>query len=60
MPNDDLEKLFRSWLVEHGGTVLKVARAYTLTTEDCQDLVQEISQSALNSSRGARNWRHCS
>jgi RNA polymerase sigma-70 factor (ECF subfamily) len=31
-----------SWLNEHGGAVLKVARAYTLTTEDCQDLVQEI------------------
>jgi RNA polymerase sigma-70 factor (ECF subfamily) len=28
--------------MEHGGTVLKVARAYTLTTEDCQDLAQEI------------------
>jgi RNA polymerase sigma-70 factor (ECF subfamily) len=31
-----------SWLDAHGGAVLKVARAYTLTTEDCQDLVQEI------------------
>src|SRR4051812_448892 len=28
--------------MEHGGAVLKVARAYTLTAEDCQDLVQEI------------------
>jgi RNA polymerase sigma-70 factor (ECF subfamily) len=36
------ESLFKSWLAEHGGAVLKVARAYTLTTEDCQDLVQEI------------------
>ena len=31
-----------SWLNEHGAAVLKVARAYTLTTEDCQDLVQDI------------------
>ena len=36
------DSLFMSWLNEHGGAVLKVARAYTLTTEDCQDLVQEI------------------
>jgi len=40
--NENPESLFRSWLTEHGGAVLKVARAYTLTTEDCQDLVQEI------------------
>jgi RNA polymerase sigma-70 factor, ECF subfamily len=40
--NDNLESLFKSWLIEHGGAVLKVARAYTLTTEDCQDLAQEI------------------
>ena len=42
MLQDDLESLFKSWLREHGGAVLKVARAYTLTTEDCQDLAQEI------------------
>jgi RNA polymerase sigma-70 factor, ECF subfamily len=40
--DENLESLFKSWLVEHRGTVLKVARAYTLTTEDCQDLAQEI------------------
>lgn len=38
----DLESLFKSWLSSHSGAVLKVARAYTLTTEDCQDLAQEI------------------
>ena len=42
MPDDDPESLFKSWLTEHGGAILKVARAYTLTAEDCQDLVQEI------------------
>ena len=42
MPNEDLESLFKSWLIEQDGSVLKVARAYTLTTEDCQDLAQEI------------------
>jgi RNA polymerase sigma-70 factor (ECF subfamily) len=36
------ESLFKSWLNQHGGAVLKVARAYTLNAEDCQDLVQEI------------------
>jgi RNA polymerase sigma-70 factor (ECF subfamily) len=42
LPNENLESVFKSWLIEHGGSVLKVARAYTLTTEDCQDLAQEI------------------
>lgn len=42
MPDENLESLFRTWLIEHQGTVLKVARAYTLTIEDCQDLAQEI------------------
>jgi RNA polymerase sigma-70 factor (ECF subfamily) len=40
--NENRESLFKSWLIEHGGIVLKVARAYTVTTEDCQDLAQEI------------------
>jgi RNA polymerase sigma-70 factor (ECF subfamily) len=36
------ESLFRAWLYQHGGTIVKVARAYTQTGEDCQDLAQEI------------------
>jgi RNA polymerase sigma-70 factor, ECF subfamily len=40
--DDDPESLFRSWVTEHGGAILKVARAYTLNADDCQDLVQEI------------------
>ena len=31
-----------TWLGEHGSSVVKVARAYTLTTDECQDLAQEI------------------
>src|SRR5262249_4735359 len=31
-----------TWLSEHGSSVMKVARAYTLTSEECQDLAQEI------------------
>jgi RNA polymerase sigma-70 factor, ECF subfamily len=42
LPDEDLESLFRSWLTEHDGAVLKVARAYTLNIDDCQDLAQEI------------------
>jgi len=29
-----------TWLGEHGSSVMKVARAYTLTSEECQDLAQ--------------------
>ncbi|MDG3007392.1 RNA polymerase sigma factor [Paludisphaera mucosa] len=39
---EDPESRFKSWLDEHGGAVSKVARAYTFTNEDRQDLVQEI------------------
>jgi RNA polymerase sigma-70 factor, ECF subfamily len=42
LPEEHLESLFKSWLVEYEAAVLKVARAYTRTVEDCQDLVQEI------------------
>jgi RNA polymerase sigma-70 factor, ECF subfamily len=40
--DEDPESLLKGWLTEHGGAMLKVARAYTLTTEDCRNLVQEI------------------
>jgi RNA polymerase sigma-70 factor (ECF subfamily) len=36
------ESLFTDWVRQHGNAVLKVARAYTRSPEDCQDLVQEI------------------
>ena len=39
---DAPEALFESWLAAHGAAVLKIARAYTHSTEDCQDLTQEI------------------
>jgi len=42
LPDESAEALFGTWLTEHKGAVLKVARAYTLTSEDCQDLVQDI------------------
>jgi RNA polymerase sigma-70 factor (ECF subfamily) len=42
LPSENLEALFKTWVTEHGGIVVKVARAYTRTSEDCQDLAQEI------------------
>jgi RNA polymerase sigma-70 factor (ECF subfamily) len=42
MLNENSEALFKTWLHEYGGTVLKIARAYTLTAEECEDLAQEI------------------
>jgi RNA polymerase sigma-70 factor (ECF subfamily) len=38
-----------NWLADHGSAVVKVARAYTLTSEDCQDLAQEILLQAWRS-----------
>ena len=40
--DEDQKSLFMTWLDEHGSSVMKVARAYTLTNEECQDLAQEI------------------
>ncbi len=42
LPAGNLESRFKHWLVEHGGAVLRVARAYTYSADDCQDLAQEI------------------
>ena len=42
MPDENPERLFKSWLSKYGGIALKVARAYTRTAEDTEDLVQEI------------------
>src|SRR5215470_1354451 len=38
-----------NWLGDHGAAVMKVARAYTLTSEECQDLAQEILLQAWRS-----------
>jgi RNA polymerase sigma-70 factor (ECF subfamily) len=47
--DDDQKSLFMNWLGEHGFAVMKVARAYTLTSEECQDLAQEILLQAWQS-----------
>jgi RNA polymerase sigma-70 factor (ECF subfamily) len=49
LPPEDHKSLFLNWLNEHGSSVMKVARAYTLTSEECQDLAQEILLAAWQS-----------
>lgn len=49
MREEDQESLFLKWLDEHGSSVMKVARAYTLSREECQDLAQEILLQAWQS-----------
>jgi RNA polymerase sigma-70 factor, ECF subfamily len=47
--DEDQKSLFMKWLGEHGSSVMKVARAYTLTSDECQDLAQEILLQAWRS-----------
>jgi RNA polymerase sigma-70 factor (ECF subfamily) len=49
LDDEDQKTLFIKWLQGHGSSVIKVARAYTLTTEECQDLAQEILLQAWRS-----------
>ena len=47
---DDYQKsVFMKWLNEHGSSVMKVARAYTISSDECQDLAQEILLQAWRS-----------
>lgn len=62
MHDERRESLFQGWLAEHAGAVLKVARAYTVSAEDRQDLIQEILFQAWRSlpqfqgRAGASTW----
>ncbi len=49
MLDADQKSLFLDWLETHTASVIKVARAYTLNAEDCQDLSQEILLQAWKS-----------
>lgn len=49
MRHEEQKSLFMNWLDAHGAAVMKVARAYTLTTDECQDLAQEILLQAWRS-----------
>jgi RNA polymerase sigma-70 factor (ECF subfamily) len=47
--DEDQKSVFMAWLGEHGSSVMKVAHAYTLTSDECQDLAQEILLQAWRS-----------
>ena len=47
--DEDHKATFIKWFEEHSSSVLKVARAYTLTHDECQDLAQEILLQAWKS-----------
>jgi RNA polymerase sigma-70 factor, ECF subfamily len=47
--DENQKTLFITWLEEHGSSVMKVARAYTITDDECQDLAQEILLQAWRS-----------
>jgi RNA polymerase sigma-70 factor (ECF subfamily) len=49
LPDEDQKSLFMNWLGEHGSSVMKVARAYTFSSDECQDLAQEILLQAWRS-----------
>ena len=49
MSDEDHKSIFTKWLEEHSSSVAKVARAYTLTSDECQDLAQEILLQAWKS-----------
>ena len=49
MLEEDHKAIFTKWLEEHSSSVIKVARAYTLTRDECQDLAQEILLQAWKS-----------
>jgi RNA polymerase sigma-70 factor (ECF subfamily) len=49
LPDQDHKSLFLTWLADHGSAVMKVARAYTLTSDERQDLAQEILLAAWQS-----------
>jgi RNA polymerase sigma-70 factor (ECF subfamily) len=42
-PTPDLEALFKAWLEEHRGILVKVARSYASSPADAADLQQELT-----------------
>ncbi|MEZ6034927.1 MAG: RNA polymerase sigma factor [Planctomycetaceae bacterium] len=49
MLDEDYKSQFTDWLERHSASVIQVARAYTLTDDECQDLAQEILLQAWRS-----------
>ncbi len=50
MADADHKSVFTQWLEQHSSAVIKVARAYTQSVDECQDLAQEILLQAWKSS----------
>lgn len=42
MTTEEQKTLFCRWLNDHAGLVMKVVRAFTVTSQDAEDLMQEI------------------
>lgn len=49
MSDENHKAIFTTWLKEHSSAVIQVARAYSLTVEERQDLAQEILLQAWRS-----------
>ncbi len=49
MPDNDDISIFMDWLEKHKASVIQVARAYTFSSEEGQDLAQEILLQAWRS-----------
>ena len=49
MTDSESKSIFLQWLDEHSSSIVKISRAYTLTSDDSQDLAQEILLQAWRS-----------
>ncbi|MCC9657775.1 sigma factor [Rhodopirellula halodulae] len=49
MLEEDAKSLFVDWLERHQASIVQVARAYTLSSDESQDLAQEILLQAWRS-----------
>ena len=49
MRDEDQKSLYLDWIKQHSASIVKIARAYTRTTDERQDLVQEILLQAWRS-----------
>lgn len=55
MKDSEQQDVFNQWLNSHSALLFKIARAYTITADDRDDLFQEIS---LQVWRSIPNFRH--
>lgn len=61
-PNPDVEQLFKSWIVDHGGILGKIARSFARNAADVEDLKQEmmlqlwLTASSFSNQAKASTW----